>query len=155
MPLGYGLIRTLATCAAAWVSCVAAATAQPPESWTLCSSRDMRLADQAIDACSAIISSSDNDSGAAAAAHGYRGVALLRRSAATGPDRESGLGDLEAAVSSGMNTAMAYVFRCHLHLTKQNPDLAIADCDEAIRRDPQIALAFAVRGAASCGQAGP
>jgi hypothetical protein len=35
-----------------------------------------------------------------------------------------------------------------LHLARRELDLAIADCDEAIRRDPQLALAYAVRGAA-------
>ena len=72
---------------------------------------------------------------------------MLRR-AGSEQDREQGLRDLEKAVSSGLDTATAYVFRGQLHVARQNPDLAIADCDEAIRRDPQIALAFAVRGAA-------
>ena len=146
MPLGYRLIRTLATCAVAYVSCIAAAAAQiTPESWTLCSSRDVRLADQAIEACSAIISSSGNDSAAEATAYGYRGIALRRR-ARNEQDREQGLRDLEKAVGSGLDTAIAYVFRGQLHVARQNPDLAIAEYDEAIRRDPQVALAFAGRG---------
>ena len=75
MPLRYRLIRTLATCVVACVSCIAAAAAQSPASWTLCASRDVRLADQAIAACSDIISASDNDRDAAATAYGYRGIA--------------------------------------------------------------------------------
>jgi tetratricopeptide (TPR) repeat protein len=35
----------------------------------------------------------------------------------------------------------------HWHLTQRDPDRAIADYDEAIRRDPQNALALAARGA--------
>jgi tetratricopeptide (TPR) repeat protein len=145
------LICMLATCVVACASCIAAAAAQSsapsPESWALCASRAPRLADQAIEACSAIISASDTDSEAAATAYGYRGIALRRRSG-NAQDVEAGLRDLEKAVSSGLDTAIAYVFRGQLDLARQNPDLAIADCDEAIRRDPQIALAFAVRGAA-------
>jgi tetratricopeptide (TPR) repeat protein len=147
MPLRYRLIRTLAICAVACVSCIVAAAAQSPASMTLCSSRDLRLADQAIEACSAIIAASANDGDAAATAYGYRGIALRRR-AANAQDGEQGLRDLEKAVSAGLDTAIAYVFRAQLHVMRQNPDLAIADGDEAIRRDPQIALAYAVRGAA-------
>jgi tetratricopeptide (TPR) repeat protein len=112
----------------------------------LCASHDLRLADQAIEACSALIAASRDDSAAAATAYGYRGIALMRR-ASNAQDGEA-IRDLEEAVSAGLDTAIAYVFRAQLHLAKQNPDLAIADGDEAIRRDPQLALAYAVRGAA-------
>ena len=147
MRLRCRLIRTLAICVAACVSCIVAAAAQSsapsPASWTLCASFDVRLADQAIEACSAIIAASDNDSAAAATAYGYRGVAFGRRG--RGPqDREEALRDLEKAV--GPETAIAYAFRGQLHALRQNMDLAIADCDEAIRRDPQLAMAFALRG---------
>jgi tetratricopeptide (TPR) repeat protein len=147
MPLVCRLIRTLATCAVACFSFIVAAAAQSPAPWSLCQSHDLRLADQAIAACSDIIASSRSDSDAAATAYGYRGIALQRR-AGNQQDREQALRDLEKAVGSGLDTAIAYVFRAQLHLIRQNPDLAIADCDEAIRRDPQIATAFAVRGGA-------
>jgi tetratricopeptide (TPR) repeat protein len=144
MPLGYRLIRTLATCAVASASFILAAAAQPSRSWTLCASRDVRLADQAIEACSALISGA-NDSDAEATAHGYRGIALRRR-ARNEQDREQGMRDLEKAAGAGLGTAVAYVFRGQLHVARQNPDLAIAEYDEAIRRDPQTVLAFAGRG---------
>jgi tetratricopeptide (TPR) repeat protein len=144
-------IGTLAICVAASVSCIAAAAAQSsassPASMALCASFDVRVADQAIEACSAILAASDNDSAAAAMAYGYRGIAVARRGR-NAQDREQGLRDLEKAVSAGLDTAIAYYFRGQLDLLRQNPDLAIADSDEAIRRDPQFAPAYVIRGAA-------
>jgi tetratricopeptide (TPR) repeat protein len=151
MLLRFRLIRTLATCVAACVSCILAAAAQSPApspaSMTLCASRDIRQVDQAIEACTAIIAASEKGSEAAATAYGYRGIALRRR-AGSPQDFEQGLRDLETAIGAGPDTAIAHVFRGHLHLARRDPDLAIADCDEAIRRDPQLAAAFALRSAA-------
>jgi tetratricopeptide (TPR) repeat protein len=145
MRLVRGLTGTLAACAVAGLASIAPVAAQSPDTWALCASRDVRLADQAIAACSDIIASSDNDPAAAATAHGYRGIALQRR--AGNLQDEEGLRDLEQAVSSGLDTAVLYVFRAQLHLARQDLDRAIVASDEAIRRDPQNALAFAVRGA--------
>jgi hypothetical protein len=145
------LIRMLAICVAACVSCIVAAAAQSsapsPASMTLCASRDIRQVDQVIEACTAIIAASEKGSEATATAYGYRGIALRRR-AGSPQDFEQGLRDLETAVGAGPDTAIAYVFRGQLHLARHDPDLAIADCDEAIRRDPQLAAAFALRSAA-------
>jgi tetratricopeptide (TPR) repeat protein len=151
MPLRCRLVRTLAICLAACVSCIAAAAAQSsapsPASMTLCANRDIRQVDQAIEACTAIIAASDKNGEAAATAYGYRGIALRRR-AGSPEDFEQGLRDLETAVGAGPDKAIAYVFRGQLHLARHDPNLAIADCDEAIRRDPQLAAAFAPRSAA-------
>src|SRR5882757_2478619 len=108
-------IGTLAICVVAGVSCITAAGAESsaPASMTLCASRDLRLADQAIAACTAIIAASDKDNEAAATAHGYRGIALRRRGSAQ--DAQTGLRDLETAVGAGLDTAIAYVFRAQLH----------------------------------------
>jgi len=143
------LIRALALGVLACVSCIAAAAAESSSSasMTLCASHDLRLVDQVIEACTAIITAGDTDSAAAATAYGYRGVALLRRTRDV-QDVEAGRRDLEKAVSAGLDTAIAFVFRAQLHFARQNPDLAIADCDEAIRRDPQLAAAFILRGRA-------
>lgn len=62
--------------------------------------------------------------------------------------RSKGLRDLEKAVNAGLETAAASMFRCQLHVARQALDLAIADCNEAIRRDLQSAVAYAARGAA-------
>jgi hypothetical protein len=143
------LIRTLAICVVACVSCIAASAAESPSpaSITLCASRDIRQVDRAIEACTAIIAANEKGSEATATAYGYRGIALRRR-AGSPQDFEQGLRDLETAVGSGPDTAIAYVFRGQLHLARHDPDLAIADCDEAIRREPQLAAAFALRSAA-------
>jgi hypothetical protein len=144
-------ICTLAICMIACVSCIVAAAAESsapsPTSIKLCASRDVRLVDQVIEACTAIIAASEKGSEAAATAYGYRGIALRRR-AGSPQDFEQGLRDLETAVGAGPDTAIGHVFRGQLHLARHNPDLAIADCDEAIRRDPQLAAAFALRSAA-------
>ena len=111
MPLRCRLIRTLAISVVACVSCITAAAAQSsapsPASMTLYASLDVRLADQAIEACSAIIAASDNDSAAAATAYGYRGIALRRRGR-DAQDREQSLRDLEKAAGSGLDAAIAY-----------------------------------------------
>jgi Tfp pilus assembly protein PilF len=147
MSLWYKLIRTLAICVAACLSGIANGAAESSSaSMTLCASRDLKLADQAIAACTAIIAASEKNSEAAATAHGYRGIALRRRGSAG--DAEQGLRDLETAVGAGLDTAIAYVFRGHMHLARREPDIAIAACNEAIRLDPQLAAAFALRGAA-------
>src|SRR5262245_992893 len=82
MRLRYRLICTPTVCCIVCVSYILAAAAQSPApssvDWTLCASREVRLAAQAIAACTAIIASSDADSDAAAAAYGYRGLALRR-----------------------------------------------------------------------------
>src|SRR5882724_1302792 len=107
------LIRTLAICMAACVSCIAAAAAEssapPPASMTLCASRDIRQVDQVIEACTAIIAASEKGSEATATAYGYRGIALRRR-AGSPQVFEQGLRDLETAVGAGLDTAIAYVF---------------------------------------------
>ncbi|MEN3377050.1 MAG: hypothetical protein V7604_2405 [Hyphomicrobiales bacterium] len=151
MPLRCRSISTLAICMAACMSGIVGATAESSApsaaSMTLCASRDIRQVDQVIEACTAIIAASPKGSEAAATAYGYRGIALRRR-AGGAQDFEQGLRDLETAVGAGPDTAIAHVFRGHLHLARHDPDLAIADCDEAIRRDPQLAAAFALRSAA-------
>lgn len=147
MPLRYRLMRALVMSVAAGAPGIAAA--QSPESWALCTSRDVRLRDQAVEACSAIIAASGPDSEAAATAHGYRATALLRRSSASREqDREQAGRDFEKAAGSGLGTAIVHVFRGQLHLFRRNPDAALTEVDEAIRRDPQLVLAHAVRGAA-------
>lgn len=146
MPLRDGLIRMLAASLAACVAGVVAAAAQAPAPWDLCTSRDPQRADQAIEACTAILSASRSDSDAAATAYGYRGIALFRR-ARNEQDREAAIRDLDKAVSAGLDTSMGYIFRAYLHLARREIDLAIADYDEAARRDPQNPLALAGRGA--------
>jgi hypothetical protein len=149
MPSRYRLVSTLAICVAACLSGIAdgAAESSSPTSMTLCASRDVRLVDQVIAACTAIIAANEKGSEAAATAYGYRGIALRRR-ASSPQDFEQGLRDLETAIGAGPDTAIGYVFRGQLHLARRELDLAIADCDEAIRRDPQLAAAFALRSAA-------
>src|SRR5882757_2940046 len=138
MPLRCRSISTLAICLAACMSGIvgAAAESSAPSapSMTSCAIRDIRQVDQVIEACTAVIAASPKGSEAAATAYGYRGIALRRR-AGGAQDFETGLRDLETAVGAGPDTAIAYVFRGHLHLARRDPDLAIADCDEAIRRE--------------------
>src|SRR5262245_5884505 len=114
MRLGYRLIRALATCVVAGASCIAAAAAQTPapssEIWTLCTSREPALADQAIEACSAIIAARREGSEAAATAHGYRGIALMRRGG-NAQEREKAISDLEKAAGAGLDSSIAYLFR--------------------------------------------
>jgi tetratricopeptide (TPR) repeat protein len=151
MRLRWRLIGALATCVAACFSCIVAAAAQSPapssESWALCTSGDARRVDQAIEACTAIIAASENNPGAATTAYGYRGIALFKR-ARNEQDREAAIRDLEKAVGAGLNTSMASIFRGYLHLARREIDLAIAEYDEAARRDPQNSLALAGRGGA-------
>src|SRR5262245_23543635 len=86
MRLRYRLIGTLAAGVTACACGILAAAAQSgasesssSKSWTLCTSRDVALADQAIAACSAIIAASPSDSAAQLSAYGHRGIALFRR----------------------------------------------------------------------------
>jgi lipoprotein NlpI len=137
MRLGGWVIRALATCVVAVASCVTAAAQSSPstETWQLCTSREPARTDQAIEACSAIIAASRDGSEAAATAHGYRGIALMRRGSAQ--EREKAIADLEQAVGAGLESSIAYLFRGYLNLARQNFDRAMADYDESIRRDPQ------------------
>src|SRR5262249_51568181 len=52
----------------------------------------------------------------------------------------------EKAVSAGLKTSMGSIFSAYLHLARREIDLAMADYDEAARRDPQNPLALAGRG---------
>jgi tetratricopeptide (TPR) repeat protein len=146
MTLRDRLIRMLAASLVACIAGIVAAAAQAPAPWELCASRDLQRIDQAIDACTAILAASPGDSEAAATAHGYRGIALFRRTRSP-QDREAAIRDLEKAVSAGLNTGMASLFSGYLHLARGQIDRAIADYDEAARRDPQGAPALAGRSA--------
>ena len=54
----------------------------------------------------------------------------------------------EAAGDRADRDASAYANRGYVWLIKGNLDNAIADCSEAIRLDPEVALTFANRGRA-------
>jgi hypothetical protein len=151
MPLGYRLIRTLAACVACF-SCIATAAAQSPETWAQCTNRDPRLVDQAIAACSDIISASDNDRDAAATA---RALVARARASISRADWSRAAADLDRVLQRDTTSPdAAYAFTARATARYQMSDFAgaIADCDAALRLDPRNEQALRLRSFAHVAQ---
>ena len=76
---------------------------------------------------------------------------MLRR---PGEDAGGSIAGCTALIDGGKlskdKLATAYANRCLVHTQRNESDLAIADCTQAIAIDPGNALAYAQRGEANC-----
>src|SRR5262249_39087797 len=95
-----------------------------------------------IASCSAVIASGDKDRDRLTSVYVYRGLAYFMKG-------ESALAvvDFDEAIRlDGKLAYAAYTNRCAVKLGQGKDDAALADCSEAIRREPGYALSFSNRG---------
>jgi len=155
MRLGARLIRALATCVVACLCQTVAAAAQSgdlqaQDLQARCQSRDPRLVDRAIEACSQIIAASDGQgtaqlSARVARARGYVGRAEWRRAVL----------DLDQVLerdSTSRLAAEAYSLRAIARYQLTDFAGAIADSDAALKLDRHNVQALKVRSFAHAGR---
>lgn len=111
--------------------------------WLTCSSSDVRLIEERLQACTTFIDSRQGTDERTAVAYYQRGIAHDQKG-----EIDKGISDFDAAIRLNPNLANAYNDRGNARLVKGEVDGAMADYDTAIRLDATDEDAYNNRGRA-------